>query len=319
MAIAFLAKSGQDQSRQGFFSHLGVTFLSSLLVTGCGSNWQEALKPDPRLEQPTTPTPIASSPLSPAPEPTITSSSYPSHQPSPNTQLSDLDQVSPQLRSYVEQMQRLAIVIPTPGRTAVPSLNQPVTRREYARWLVAVNNRFFDRQPAKQIRLADGGSQAAFQDIAKSDPDFGAIQGLAEAGLIPSKLTSETSSSQFRPDATLIREDLIAWKVPVDTRQALPKATLENLNQTWGFQDSEKIDPKALRAIYMDHQNGDQANIRRAFGYTTLFQPKRTVTRAEAIAVLWHLGFQSDGISAPDLLKGEAKMEEPNQPSENNP
>jgi S-layer homology domain len=292
---------------------------AGLLLAGCGQNWQEALKPDPRLEPHTNtaprPTPVSPSPsLSPtSPSPASPSSSPGTSPASPNsfsTAFSDLDQVSPQIRPYVEQMQQLAIVIPNPGRSATPSLNQPVTRREYARWLVAVNNRFFDRQPAKQIRLADGGSQSAFSDLPKTDPDFGAIQGLAEAGLLPSKLTQETTIAQFRPDTPLTREDLIFWKVPVDTRQALPKATLENLNQTWGFQDGEKIDPKALRAIYMDHQNGDQSNIRRAFGYTTLFQPKRTVTRAEAIAVLWHLGFQGDGLSAQDLLKGETPIED---------
>ena len=111
----------------------------------------------------------------------------------------------------------------------------------------------------------------------------------------------------FRPNAPLSREDLILWKVPIDTRQTLPSATIEAVKQTWGFQDAARTDSKALRAVLADFQNGDQANIRRAFGYTTLFQPKRAVTRAEAAAVLWYFGFQGDGLSATEALKGGAR------------
>ena len=96
---------------------------------------------------------------------------------------------------------------------------------------------------------------------------------------------------------------MIAWKVPLDTRQALPNASLEAVKDTWGFQDAGKIDPKALRAILADFQNSDRSNIRRAFGYTTLFQPKKTVTRAEAAAVLWYFGNASEGLSAEEVLQ----------------
>jgi hypothetical protein len=75
------------------------------------------------------------------------------------------------------------------------------------------------------------------------------------------------------------------------------------VKQTWGFQDVGKIDPKALRAVLADFQSGEQSNIRRVFGYTTLFQPKKPVTRAEAAAALWYFGTQGDGVSAADALK----------------
>jgi hypothetical protein len=107
----------------------------------------------------------------------------------------------------------------------------------------------------------------------------------------------------FRPDAPLTREQLILWKVPLDTRQALPAANLEAVKQTWGFQDAGSIEPKALRAVLADFQNAEQSNIRRVFGYTTLFQPKKPVTRAEASAALWYFGTQGEGISATEALK----------------
>ena len=88
------------------------------------------------------------------------------------------------------------------------------------------------------------------------------------------------------------------WKVPLDLRRGLPAATLDAVRETWGFQDAASIEAKALKAVLADFQNGDIANIRRAFGYTTLFQPKKAVTRSEAASTLWYFGFQGDGRSA---------------------
>ena len=138
-----------------------------------------------------------------------------------------------------------------------------------------------------------------------SDRDFAAIQGLAESGIISSPLSGDLTAVTFRPDAQLSRENLLLWKVPMDTRQPLPTSSLDTLKQTWGFQDAARIDPKAQRAVLADYQNGDQSNIRRAFGYTTIFQSKKAVTRAEAAATLGYFGYQGDGISAQEALKTE--------------
>jgi hypothetical protein len=138
--------------------------------------------------------------------------------------------------------------------------------------------------------------------VPKTDIDFPVIQGLAETGLIPSPLSGDSTAVLFRPDAPLTREQLILWKIPLDTRQPLPTANLEAVNQTWGFQDTAKIDPKALRAVLADFQNGQQSNIRRVFGYTTLFQPKKPVSRGEAAAALSYFGTQDEGISAGEAL-----------------
>jgi hypothetical protein len=151
--------------------------------------------------------------------------------------------------------------------------------------------------------LASANAQPAFSDVPKTDPDFSVIQGLAESGLFPSLLSGDSTQVLFRPDAPLTREQLLMSKVPLDTRQALPTASVSAVSQTWGFQDAAKIDPKALRAILADFQNGEQSNIRRVYGYTTLFQPKKPVTRAEAAAALWYFGTQGEGISATEALK----------------
>ncbi|MBE9014548.1 S-layer homology domain-containing protein, partial [Pseudanabaenaceae cyanobacterium LEGE 13415] len=232
--------------------------------------------------------------------------------PAPNSSsvaFSDVEKAPQELRSYINDLAQLGVLTSQTksGDNALFEPNKTITRRTYARWLVEANNRIYRDRPARQIRLAVETGQSAFRDVTAKDADFPVIQGLAEAGLIPSPLSGNSGANLFRPDAPLTREDLILWKIPVDTRQPLPTATIESVKQTWGFQDANRIDPTALRAVYADFQNGDQANIRRAFGFTTIFQPKRSVTRAEAAAVLWYFGFQGDGISAQQALKGETK------------
>ena len=212
----------------------------------------------------------------------------------------DLDQVAQPLRDYIQDLGELGILTPKNGNNF--QANAPITRQEYARWLVAANNQFHATSPSKQIRLGNKNTPPAFTDVPPNHPDFPSIQGLAEAGLIPSPLSNDASAVLFRPDAILNRENLIAWKVPLDSRRALPNASMETLKETWGFQDTAKIDPKLWRAIYGDFQNGEQANIRRVFGFTTLFQPKRPVTRGEAAAAIGYFGFQGDGLSAKDVL-----------------
>lgn len=221
----------------------------------------------------------------------------------------DLDKVPQALRPAVSDVAKLGVLSVKPSATKATNNgnqlepNKAITRREFARWLVAANNRIYANRPAQQVRPGTETAQPAFQDVPRSDPDFPAIQGLAEAGLLPSPLSGDSTTVLFRPDAPLTRENLILWKVPIDNRQGLPNATIDAVKQTWGFQDAAKIAPRALKAILADYQNEDLSNIRRVFGYTTLFQPKKSVSRAEAAATLWYFGIQGEGLSAQDALK----------------
>ncbi|MTJ07904.1 S-layer homology domain-containing protein [Anabaena sp. UHCC 0204] len=217
-------------------------------------------------------------------------------------EFTDIQKAPPEWRSHIQDLATLGILSIEP-KTNEFLPDKTITRREYARWLVAANNAMYANNPAKQIRLASSSTQPAFRDILTKDPDFPVIQGLAEAGLLPSALSGDATAVLFRPDAPVTREQMLLWKVPLDTRQALPAANLEAVKQTWGFQDAGNIEPKALKAVLADFQNAEQSNIRRVFGYTTLFQPKKPVTRAEASAALWYFGTQGEGISATEALK----------------
>jgi S-layer homology domain len=192
--------------------------------------------------------------------------------------------------SSLDELVRLQIL------PATENLNphQIITRREYARWLVKVNNLIYADVNSKLIRLANPDSKPIFTDIPKTDPDFTFIQGLAEAGLIPSSLTQDSNAITFQPDKPLTRDDLITWKVPLDFRQKLPNATLDTIKETWGFQDAAKIKPQAWRQLYIDWQNGEESNVRRGFSYITLFQPQKPVTYEEAARILNIFGYQGE-------------------------
>ena len=215
-----------------------------------------------------------------------------------------LSDVPEDLRPYVQDWMALGLAGEN-SNGAIAELafqpNQPITRAEYAQWLFAANNRFYADQAAKRIRPGATGSTPAFQDVPTSHPQYRAIQGLTEAGIIPSALTGNATAVNFRPDDPLTREVLVLWKVPLDTRSPLPTATPDAVKATWGFQDAEEIEPLALRAVLADRQTGDFANILRTFGFTTLFQPQKAVTQAEAAAALWRFGSQTEGVSARDV------------------
>lgn len=217
----------------------------------------------------------------------------------PNSQkqsgeFSDLDTAPASLKNWIKDLNKLGTISPKTGKQFKPNIL--VARREYARWLLETNNRLYKNQPSRQIRLAQPTDSASFTDIPNNHPDFGIIQGLANAGLIG-------STGSFRPNDPLLREELVQWKIPLDLRQPLPSATLESVSQSWGFKDSDRISENALNAIFADAQLRDLSNIRRSFGFTTLLQPQKPVTRAEAAASLWYFGTAVDGTSVSKALE----------------
>jgi hypothetical protein len=232
-----------------------------------------------------------------------------------------LEDVPADLKPYVQDWLALGVLdeASRESNTTISDVpfkpNQAITRGEYAHWLLTANNEFYADQSTKRIRPGAASSKPAFQDVPTTHPYYPAIQGLAEAGIIPSALTGNSTAITFRPNDPLTRENLVLWKVPLDTRTALPTATVEAVKGTWGFQDVSQIEPLALRAVLADRQNGDFANILRAFGYTTLFQPKKAVSQAEAAAALWRFGTQTEGVSAADTLRrSQAPAPESSEP-----
>jgi hypothetical protein len=213
----------------------------------------------------------------------------------------DIDQAPVALQGYIRDLTQLGVINPRPGQTENTyslSPNSPITRREYVRWLVTANNRFYANQPSRQLRLAQPADPPFFSDIPANDPDFAIIQGLANGGLLPANGDNGNEPTLFRPDEPITRQEMVAWKIPFDIRQPLPIANLEAVTKAWGFRDIRDLNTSNLGGFVADAQLGEQSNVRRAFGFTVLLQPNKNVTRAEAIATLWYFGTATDGLSA---------------------
>lgn len=235
---------------------------------------------------------------------------------------SDFDSIPAPLRPFIQDLTGLGILRPKVGSQFEP--NTPATRRQYAAWLFGANNRIYRDNPSRQIRLSLPTTEVPiFSDVPLTDPDFSIIQGLASSGLINNGNAGK-ANNLFKPDAPLTREDLVLWKVPLDLRRPLPTATIDAVKQAWGFQDSDRIAAPALSAVLADFPAGDLSNIRRSFGYTNLFQPQRSVTRAEAAAALWYFGTSTDGLSARRVAqleltnKSEPQSNDPSRDAPNN-
>lgn len=189
------------------------------------------------------------------------------------------------------------------------------TRREYARWLVSASSSLSRNSISKvyPAMYIENVTELAFDDITPEDPDFTSIQGLAEAGLISSKLSrrdmlsspeEDIGSFYFHPNSPLSRQDLVTWKMALEKRQ-LPEADRKILHQLSGFIDIDKIDPDAWPALVADVSAGEQGIVALAFGYTRLFQPDKPVTKGQA-AIALATGEAADAVSE-ELARIEAE------------
>jgi len=194
----------------------------------------------------------------------------------------------PAVQQYLKDLQDLGIL-------GQEDPDRPVRRREFARWLWQANNTLFADVPARQVQPGRTTDSPLFGDVLPSDRDFAAIQGLAAAGLIPTAPT-------FNPEAVLTRQDLLIWKVPLDTRRPLPGATVQAVQEAWGFQDVSALSPRGLQAVLADAAGGDTSNLRRSLGLTLRLRPQQPVTVAEAAAALWYIGDPKEGRSAQSVL-----------------
>lgn len=216
--------------------------------------------------------------------------------PAPSTP-SAAAQVSPGrvlIPAVVDQVQEQALAVLQALKVVETGIEagDVCTRREYARWLINASN-VLARSSSRKIFPAmyiESFTDLAFDDVSPEDPDFPFIQGLAEAGLISSRLTLQDSRSAdsepvlFAPDAPLSRQDLISWKLAMEGgTRTVDRKTLQEKS---GFIDIDRIHEDAWPAIFADLSAGEDSIIATAFGYTRRFHPSKPTTIAQAAVAL---------------------------------
>ncbi|CAN6727620.1 unnamed protein product [Malus baccata var. baccata] len=171
------------------------------------------------------------------------------------------------------------------------------TRREYARWLVQLNSsleRNAKHRLVPSVSLA-GSIISAFDDVCVEDPDFGSIQALAEAGVIPSKLSQKSSSYDglngygninFSPERFISRQDLIDWKAHLEY-DFLP-GVIEKISTTTTvvFMDVKGMSSDAPAGLYIDMLTEESSILRKVFGQCKRLQPNKPSTKAQAAVAL---------------------------------
>ncbi|XP_065880200.1 uncharacterized protein [Euphorbia lathyris] len=170
------------------------------------------------------------------------------------------------------------------------------TRREYARWLVRLHS-LLERNPKHRIapsQLLSGSVVAAFDDVGLEDPDFDSIQALAEAGFIPSKLSGTSCYSDsskgdksfcFHPERFISRQDLINWKAQLEY-QFMPGIIKQMSRTKVDYMDVKEINSDASPELLVDMLAGDKSIIRKVFGKSRRFQPKKPLTKSQAAVTL---------------------------------
>ncbi|KAJ8760459.1 hypothetical protein K2173_015126 [Erythroxylum novogranatense] len=189
------------------------------------------------------------------------------------------------------------------------------SRREYARWLIRLNS-LLERNPKHRIVPSislSGSVVAAFDDISAEDSDFQYVQSLAEAGIIPSKLSGASSGSDstklekrflFYPDRFISRQDLIDWKAQLEYE--VPSGIIEQMSGTKaGYMDVSKMSSDASPELLFDMTSQDRSIIRKVFGQTRRFQPNKPVTKAQ-VAVALTSGRMTAAI-CDEILRQEAE------------
>ncbi|KAG5079634.1 hypothetical protein AAZX31_02G095700 [Glycine max] len=191
--------------------------------------------------------------------------------------------------------------------------NELCTRREFARWLVKLNSSL-ERNPKHRIApivSLSGSVFTAFDDISIDDPDFRSIQVLAEAGVIPSKLSWNNSfdyggfdtqqNINFFPDRFISRQDLIDWRAQLEYDFFSGVVDQISIKKA-GYMDVKEI---ISSAVYVDMLAGDKSILRKVFGQSKRFQPNKPSTKAQAVVALTG-GRMKEAISA-ELLRIEAE------------
>jgi len=264
-----------------------------VLLSGCqGTSWGERFAQQVGYGTPLpVPTPVPTmvmpvsppQPLAPTPLPPALATPMPRDPDTPSAtqafpEFTDLD-TAPFAREAITDLAKLGVWQGIPGPRFEPGLS--VRRREFARWLVLANNALSANTPTRLIRLSGSLQRPLFLDVPEDDPDFEVIQTLGSLGIIRGDHRQE-----FRPNSLLTRADLIAMKVPLDLPPGGLSGSLGELQQAWGFSDSEQIPSYAWPALIGDRQLGEESNVLRVFGVIRTFNAQNPVSRAEVALAL---------------------------------
>lgn len=273
------------------FRSLAVSGLIALSLAACsGGNQssQATASSSPQAAATTAASPAAVATTASAAAPAAVATPTPTPNPTAVVKFTDISGIFAE--PAIKQEATLGVFETTSGKF---NPYGTVPRSEYVRWLVRANNIYFKGQPDKQIRLAEANSSQSFADVPKSNPDFKYIQGMANSGFVIG-----IDKNHFAPDRALTREEMIAILMSRDANssplpKAIPPSTWNYSAGGWtlvvDFSDRDKVSKPYWGAFQLNNGGGSSyavQEIKRIYGNTKIFDPQKTVTRADVAVAL---------------------------------
>lgn len=211
----------------------------------------------------------------------------------------DLASTEGRLQSSLTKAAQAGILDPTQDNKFRP--NDPVTRAEFARWMVRV----------RQVPLADSSSPT-YSDVPATSPYFGEIEGATKAMMVQGYTVKDKPQKEFKPDQFITRQEFAVMYGTFSGKRGraekLSKSDIEkylryNVSQSnFGnltYKDVGDVDDWARKWVAVAQQAGVLLQCFDTDPYTgekekTYLRPQEKMTRAEAVNILVKLyGIQS--------------------------
>ncbi|HLI95655.1 MAG TPA: S-layer homology domain-containing protein [Candidatus Baltobacteraceae bacterium] len=160
--------------------------------------------------------------------------------------------------------------------------NAQISRGEFVKWLVILNNDYYKDNLSNQLRLPET-AEATFDDVPQTSPYWKYVQALTDAGF-----TVGVDAKHFAPDRAINRQEMIAIKSQVDAGHKFtpnPEDTTKTLTDH-GFVDGNQVNKNYVTVMLADIYDGGGGNFERVWGKTVYLHPAQPVTRAEAALTL---------------------------------
>jgi len=245
--------------------------LIALLLTSCSRGAQSAATASPSAAAET------AGSASPMPSVTTTEQGIPASSASPAASAAFTDINGIFAQQAIEDEATFGAFGPTGGQFRP---NDPISRGQYAQWLVSLNNAYFADSPGSQLRMPETAEEA-FVDVPQSSPYWKYVQALVDAGFAVG-----VDAHHFAADRSITRQEMVAIEHQVDTGQKVTPDQSDTVSELGEYVDAKQVSPLYITAILGDLHDGGTSIIARVWGKTVYLHPTNPVTRAEAAVAL---------------------------------
>lgn len=238
-------------------------------------------------------------------------------------EFTDLKSTDERLQANLMKAADAGILDPTKDKQFRP--NEPVTRADFARWMVRTRQ-------VPEVRP----DTPTYSDVDAANPYYGEIEGATKENLVQGYNIKDKPQKQFKPDQNITRQELAvmygtfsgkrgrAEKLApkdIETYLKYDPGTTETSNMT--YKDVGDVDDWARKWVAVAHQAGVLEQCFDVNPYASVqekryLHPQQNMTRAEAVNILVKL-YGASSRSAVSDKPADAASKPADQPASNPP